>query len=188
MSGSPEMTLVDVFNEIINELNSLIAQRELDEFTKIRTLQELEKRAIALAEYDLAFCYSALGSISAARGSVDDMHKQHKKSLQLSSEPLIHLNYAISLKNLGELEKALGLAREIFDEHPDNFHCPHLLAIIYYDMENEKQFLRFANLYKKMTNEVHYLMKTYEQERDDSRELSRECLLLSTPALERTYQ
>ncbi|MGE4551889.1 MAG: hypothetical protein AB7D57_02190 [Desulfovibrionaceae bacterium] len=162
------------FNEIIDDLNELTT-RNPSEFLLHRKLKELEDRANALTKTDLAYGFSALGSIAAARQDIQAMHKNHRKSLQYGSNLVFQRNYAISIWKCGQPEAAVTYAMELFEKNPTDVLLVDHLAWISFELGDEKAYLRFASLYRDLTKQDHESWSAYQEERTEIQRLSRQC-------------
>jgi tetratricopeptide (TPR) repeat protein len=189
MFPQPESAASKEFNLIIDELNGLV-QTEEDEFTKIRKLSELEHRALSFQHlpHGQGLCYSALGSIAAARGSIRKMHEYHNKSIVFDPRPIIHLNYASSLYHLDDLDEALDRASKVYDENRGNEAALNLLVKIAFKKRDEKMFVSFAGAFQKLTGEPHPLYAFYMDEVEEGHEMSKMCMLASASAFKEIYE
>ena len=181
----PVPAYVETFSAIIRDLNGLVTQ-QIDEFTRIRRLIELEKQALGLEGQSLAHSLSALGSIAAARGSIKKMHEYHKKSIALlPGESIVLLNYGTSLARVGLLDQAWALVSSYLRDNPDDLYGLDRLVRIAFNKGDETLFLEQARAWKRLTGEDHQLYAEYLAARGEARELSTLCTAASAPALNR---
>jgi predicted Zn-dependent protease len=186
--AQPVPAYLETFNAIIRELNTL-AEQQLDEFTRIRRLIELEKQALGLEHQNLAHSLSALGSIAAARGSIKKMHEYHKKSMHLlSGDPVLLLNYGTSLARAGLPDQAWALVFPYMQENPSDLRGLDMLVTIAFNKGDEALFLEQAQAWKRLTGKQHPLYAEYLAARDEARELSALCTTASAPALNRLHE
>jgi len=182
MIPTPEKVEIRLFNEIIDELNNILAMGRADEFSRIRNLSKLEDRAMALDQYSMSLSFSALGSIAAARGSLSKMHEYHKRSIQYGKpSSIVVLNYAVSLQKVGLLQDAFALAESVHHANPSDRNAINFLVDTAWELGDESFFLLYADLWKKLTGEAHPLYAGYNAEVAEAKRLSKICTELSAP-------
>lgn len=180
----PQSAIIAIFKEIIDELNALVQQKGLDEFTFARKLHALEARALDLKDRgELGLSFSALGSISAARGDKANMKMFHQKSIERLIHPIIFRNYAVSMNHLGMISEALEFLEKSCRDHPDFPECLEYLVKLCYDASDEQKFLEYVKLYESRTKKPHPYWKIYLQEIEDAHALTRICTKASLPSL-----
>ncbi len=186
MSSSPEKALDAIFKAIIADLNAVCSET-LDEFTRIRRLRDLEGRALALEPTSKAHSLSALGSISAARGAKKKAYEYHQNSVQMNKDPLLEINFAVSVMHMKRYDEALRMVNAFLKKHPMDQRGHDTLVRLLFKLGKEKEFLDHAGKYARMSGRQHELMALYENERAESKRLSHDCLKMSSPAFEKAY-
>ena len=119
--------LTAVLNNIIEttEKNAL-SQTKLDELTS----QRLKNDAKKLIHVNPSLTAMALGLIASVEGDVEECIKQHTLSLKLGKDPILNLNYAISMKTLGFNAESFRLIDNAMNLLPDpGFAIPIYLMI-----------------------------------------------------------
>ena len=178
MHGEPILAHVAIAGEIIDELNDIEASF-LDDITKSRRLNALEAKAFAVKEQDEAVGLSLLGSLAAAKGNKAKVHEFHVRSLQHGDDPLLALNYVVSLTVVKEFEKAIRLAESFIADNPSDPRGPKVLADAYFEKWDTEMFWRYANMYEKLTGTKHKLCSEVEMyadmEKDTDESLAKLC-------------
>lgn len=172
--AQPASALVSTFNRIINELNGLVKRKE-SEFTKTRILLELEAQAKDLQSLSLAYSFSALGSIAAARMDIVKMRHNHKVSMQYGEDIMLAKNYAVSMRVCGLWDDALAYGEALTAANPDDPSLVDFLARLTFDMANEKKYRHYAQRFTAMTGQEHEHWRAFQAEMDEIDDLGKAC-------------
>lgn len=174
-----------VYSEIIGDLNTLM-KSEIAEFDLFRALKNLEGRALDLKRVSKAYGFAALGSISAARGDAKGMHHNHGVSLQYSREAMLVRNYVVSMGKLGLIGEALTYGAEELGRSPGDVALVEILVRIAYDGDRERDFVRYAEMFREMQGQSHPLWKQYEEICSEIHDLNRQCGAATVRAITRS--
>ncbi len=119
--------LTAVLNNIIDTTEKYaLSQTKLDELTS----QRLKNDAKKLIHVNPSLTAMALGLIASVEGDVEECIKQHTLSLKLGKDPILNLNYAISMKTLGFNAESFRLIDNAMNLLPDpGFAIPIYLMI-----------------------------------------------------------
>ena len=119
--------LTAVLNNIIDITEKYaLSQTKLDDLTS----QRLKNDAKRLLKINPSLTAMALGLIASVEGDVDECIKQHTLSLKLGKDPVLNLNYAISMKTLGYNAESFRLIDKAMNLLPDpSFAIPIYLMI-----------------------------------------------------------
>jgi len=119
--------LTAVLNNIIDTTEKYaLSQTKLDELTS----QRLKNDAKKLIHINPSLTAMALGLIASVEGDVEECIKQHTLSLKLGKDPILNLNYAISMKTLGFNAESFRLIDNAMNLLPDpGFAIPIYLMI-----------------------------------------------------------
>ena len=119
--------LTDVLNNIIDTTEKYaLSHTQLDELTS----QRLKNDAKRLIHINPSLTAMALGMIASVEADFDECLKQHTLSLKLGKDPILNLNYAISMKTLGHNAESFRLIDNAMNLLPDpGFAIPIYLMI-----------------------------------------------------------
>ena len=119
--------LTDVLNNIIDTTEKYaLSHTQLDELTS----QRLKNDAKRLIHINPSLTAMALGVIASVEADFDECLKQHTLSLKLGKDPILNLNYAISMKTLGHNAESFRLIDNAMNLLPDpGFAIPIYLMI-----------------------------------------------------------
>ena len=119
--------LTAVLNNIIDTTEKYaLSQTKLDELNS----QRLKNDAKRLIHINPSLTAMALGMIASVEGDFDECIKQHTLSLKLGKDPILNLNYAISMKTLGHNAESFRLIDNAMNLLPDpGFAIPIYLMI-----------------------------------------------------------
>lgn len=181
--GAPESANLLLFSEIIEELNRLVENETVDEFSRARLLTELEQKAQRLRAMDQAYGFSALGSIACMRGELEKMHRYHKMSLELCRDMLMFHNYASSLLHCGELQDAYAYGKVAYDLQQDHQGNIAFLVHLALQMRDEQLFLRYAAAWERLVGYPHPEYVSYLESLKDGRSMTVNCMRGSESSL-----
>ncbi len=119
--------LTAVLNNIIDATEKYaLSQTKPDDLTS----QRLKNDAKRLLNINPSLTAMALGLIASVEGDVEECNKQHTLSLKLGKDPILNLNYAISMKTLGYNAESFRLIENAMNLLPDpSFAIPIYLMI-----------------------------------------------------------
>ena len=119
--------LTAVLNNIIDTTEKYaLSQTKLDELNS----QRLKNDAKRLIHINPSLTAMALGMIASVEGDFEECIKQHTLSLKLGKDPILNLNYAISMKTLGHNAESFRLIENAMNLLPDpSFAIPVYLMI-----------------------------------------------------------
>ena len=119
-----------VLNNIIDTTEKLaLSQTKPDDLTS----QRLKNDAKSILKINPSLAAMVLGLIASVEGDVDECIKQHKLSIKLGKDPILNLNYAVSMKTLGRNAESFRLINNAMNLLPDPFIAinVYLLMAIY---------------------------------------------------------
>lgn len=178
MHSQPLPAHISMFNDIIDELN-VVVHSKTDELSLARKLRDIQKKATDLQNLNVPVGLSALGSVAAARGQWDLMHKYHKRSLQFVQEDVLILNYAVSMSYAGQFLDAINLIMTIYDSIKGDEKVLGSLVQWAFAAKDEKRFVQFSQAYRNVTGREHNLFIEYLEELDEIEKLTDVCTTLS---------
>lgn len=102
--------------------------QELDQLSKLEGPRELQvakvKRSIEqLKSADAVAYYMYLGVLHSILGDYPSSKEFHERSLRLSSDESVYLNYAVSARRAGFYSQALDILFKAFDKNPGSSQC-----------------------------------------------------------------
>ncbi|RIZ65862.1 MAG: hypothetical protein D0531_07535 [Methylococcales bacterium] len=119
-----------VLNNIIDTTEKFaLSQTKPDDLTS----QRLKNDAKSILKINPSLAAMVLGLIASVEGDVDECIKQHKLSIKLGKDPILNLNYAVSMKTLGRNAESFRLINNAMNLLPDPFIAinVYLLMAIY---------------------------------------------------------
>ena len=138
--------------EIVETLNQMLDCGEPDEFSLRRCKQYAEK----LKNEDLGAAFMVLGMIACVEYNIAEMHRCHRNSFHYAGRTVTTLTqYAVSLMNVSLFKEAYDHAFEAYKLNPDAFEPINRLVDITQQLDLMDEFLKYADLYARVTGEEH---------------------------------
>lgn len=179
----PREASLEIYNEIIDRVNSLMDDDSVDQFTKARIIKELEANAQDLKDLDIGKGFSAMGSIACAKGDIQGMHNNHKQSLKYRTDEVTLFNYAASLAKCGEPDDALSYGKVAYDLNPKDIEVIDFMVSTSDKAKDNKTFLRFSSAFEKIKGEPHPRYLEYVNSLHDLKNVSQLCMDISQSSL-----
>lgn len=183
MSTQTQPMYIALFNEIIDELNGLV-QQDLDEFTRIKRLHQIEAKAITLGEYDHSLFFSAMGSIACAQGDEEKMRRYHENSFKYNKMPLILRNYSVSLNILDRNEEAFDMALQAYQADESDLDSLSQLVLCAINLRDEEKYLCYAKRYEELAGKPHPSWSEYLEEQEETKGLTEACMALTARTMD----